>query len=174
MIRYNHCPMAERMRSKVLSVTPAKATWVGVGDYLVYQLSENKLGKKLFCYVAKRVYTPRQDKWWVSVLGTQSSRGTYHDTAGLQFCLFWFRALLPSYLQIKTHFLVWYNPIQSYWRQKSHTVIFFLKIILFSIFVIFNNFHKQHKCNNRLTNNSINNCSFCFLFTPFFWKFFRA
>ena len=44
----------------------------------------------------------------------------------------------------------------------------FLKIILFSTFVIFNNFHKQHKCNNRLTNNSINNCSFCFLFTPFF------
>ena len=52
--------------------------------------------------------------------------------------------------------------------------IVFLKIILFSIFMIFNNFHKQHKCNNRLTNNSINNCSFCFLFTPFFWKFFRA
>ena len=51
--------------------------------------------------------------------------------------------------------------------------IFFI-IILFSIFVIFNNFHKQHKCNNRLTNNSINNCSFCFLFTPFFLKVFRA
>ena len=24
--------------------------------------------------------------------------------------------------------------------------------------MIFNNLHKQHKCNNRLTNNSINNC----------------
>ena len=52
--------------------------------------------------------------------------------------------------------------------------IFLFKIILFSIFVIFNNFHKQHKCNNRLTNNSINNCSFCFLFTPFFLKVFQA
>ena len=50
----------------------------------------------------------------------------------------------------------------------------FFKIILFSIFVIFNNFHKQHKCNNRLTNNSINNCSFCFLFTPSFLKVFPS
>ena len=57
---------------------------------------------------------------------------------------------------------------------KESKRYFFLKIILFSIFMIFNNFHKQHKCNNRLTNNSINNCSFCFLFTPSFLKVFRA
>ena len=48
----------------------------------------------------------------------------------------------------------------------------FFKIILFSNFVIINNFHKQHKCNNRITNNSINICSFCFLFTPSFLKVF--
>ena len=52
--------------------------------------------------------------------------------------------------------------------------IFFFKIILFSIFVIFNNFHKQHKCNNRLTNNSINNCSFCFLFYSVFSESFQS
>ena len=52
--------------------------------------------------------------------------------------------------------------------------IFKKKIILFSIFVIFNNFHKQHKCNNRLTNNSINNCSFCFLFHSIFLKVFPS
>ena len=57
-------------------------------------------------------------------------------------------------------------------------IFFFLKIIIiiisFSIFMIFNNFHKQHKCNNRLTNNSINNCYFCFLFTPSFLKVFPS
>ena len=69
--------------------------------------------------------------------------------------------------------------LESYYRQFSQLqqwlrVYIFLKIILFSIFVIFNNFHKQHKCNNRLTNNSINNCSFCFLFTPSFLKVFPS
>ena len=64
------------------------------------------------------------------------------------------------------------------WKHKKDAVkkdaVVFFKIILFSFFVIFNNFHKQHKCNNRLTNNSINNCSFCFLFTPSFLKVFPS
>ena len=41
-------------------------------------------------------------------------------------------------------------------KRKVQLTCYFFKIILFSTFVIFNNFHKQHKCNNRLTNNSIN------------------